>query len=156
IDSGAGGIFLNEQFIRKHNIPVTPLPKTIKVFNVDGTRNKEGLITHCTWLNLQIGEHKIPTRFLITGLGQDDMILGLPWLKQYNPDIDWIQGTMDIQTVQIPKRPLLTIQRNVEMAKAHTWQRNIKTTMEEELEEPDQTNDEENLEDGITLCRMYA
>ena len=49
IDSGAGGTFLDETFARKHNIALTPLPKPIPVYNVDGTRNKQGAITHYTW-----------------------------------------------------------------------------------------------------------
>ena len=55
IDSGAGGTFLNERFVRQHGIPVTPLKNPIKVFNVDGTKSKQGQITHCTWLKLRIG-----------------------------------------------------------------------------------------------------
>ena len=37
IDSGAGGNFLDENFVRKNGIPVAPLKRGIKVYNVDGT-----------------------------------------------------------------------------------------------------------------------
>ena len=29
-------------------------------------------------------------------LGSVNMILGLPWLKKFNPNIDWVTGTLDI------------------------------------------------------------
>ena len=48
IDLGAGGTFLNKTFARKHNITLTRLPKPIPVYNVDGTWNKQGAITHYT------------------------------------------------------------------------------------------------------------
>ncbi|KAI5115150.1 hypothetical protein M0805_003009 [Coniferiporia weirii] len=39
------------------------------------------------------------TTFLITLLGKEDIILGLPWLKCHNPTIDWTTGTMSISKV---------------------------------------------------------
>ena len=96
IDSGAGGTFLDKRFALENKIALTPLDKPIKVFNVDGTKNKAGTIEHCIWLKIQIGKRQISTRFLVTGLGKDRIILGLPWLKEYNPKIDWNQGTIEI------------------------------------------------------------
>ena len=82
VDSGAGGIFLDKKFALENKIALTPLDKPILVYNVDGTENNTGTIKHCVWLKIQIGHAKINTRFLVMGLGQDRMILGLPWLKQ--------------------------------------------------------------------------
>jgi len=31
---------------------------------------------------------------LVTRLGQEKAILGLPWLRKINPDIDWSKGTL--------------------------------------------------------------
>jgi len=31
---------------------------------------------------------------LVTGLGKQEIILGLPWLKEENPDINWRKGTL--------------------------------------------------------------
>ena len=57
------------------------------------------------------------TRFLVTDIGKEDMILGLPWLKQYNPVIDWDKGTMDISNVKLSKTFGEVFQRSVELSR---------------------------------------
>ncbi|ESK81897.1 pro-pol protein [Moniliophthora roreri MCA 2997] len=34
---------------------------------------------------------------LVTDLGPEEVILGLPWLRKVNPDIDWRAGLMNIK-----------------------------------------------------------
>ena len=97
IDSGADGQFINTKFAIKHRIPMTPLPRPIPVLNVDGTPNHQGIITHFTWRWIQMGSKQFTCRFLVTSLGKEDIILGLPWLKRYNPSIDWQNKTLTIQ-----------------------------------------------------------
>jgi len=89
IDSGAGGTFIDKRFTQQNWITLILIEKPIQAFNMDGTKNNTGTIEHCAWLKIQMGKKKISTRFLATGLGKEKMILGLPWLKQYNPKIDW-------------------------------------------------------------------
>ena len=38
------------------------------------------------------------TKFLVSGLGNKTIILGLPWLQQHNPDIDWEKGMFEFRT----------------------------------------------------------
>ena len=101
IDSGAGGTFINKKFAQQNGIALIPIEKLIQAFNMDWTKNNTGTIEHCTWLKIQIRKKKISTRFLATGLGEEKMILGLPWLKQYNPKINWNTGTIDINSIQV-------------------------------------------------------
>ena len=35
--------------------------------------------------------------FDILPLGRDEAVLGMPWLQEYNPRIDWITGQVDIR-----------------------------------------------------------
>ena len=42
--------------------------------------------------------------FLVTDLGPEDIILGLPWLRNVNPNIDWQAGTMDIGEETDPEK----------------------------------------------------
>lgn len=89
IDSGAEGIFLDRKFAAANKIPRQELSGTVPVYNVDGTENSSGGITHITALEMQAQTHKENLRFYITDLGGSDVILGLPWLEKHNPDIDW-------------------------------------------------------------------
>jgi hypothetical protein len=34
-------------------------------------------------------------KFLVTNLGEDEIILGYPWLAAFQPKIDWKQATLD-------------------------------------------------------------
>ncbi|ESK81639.1 hypothetical protein Moror_3253 [Moniliophthora roreri MCA 2997] len=43
---------------------------------------------------------------MISGIGDEDMILGLPWLRYHNPTIDWETGEM-----QFPPRRKIQIKR---------------------------------------------
>ena len=54
IDSGAGGMFVDEQFARDNDIALTPLINHIPVYNINGTQNKQGVITHYAWRELSI------------------------------------------------------------------------------------------------------
>jgi len=94
IDSGAGGVFLDTNFAQTHKLPLHRIKEPLAVFNVDGTRNTQGTITHATTLNLRIADRIIPTEFYITGLGKLDAILGFSWLAKENPMINWKTGTI--------------------------------------------------------------
>ena len=56
---------------------------------MDGTENKKGKITSFVDLELTINGQTNATRLLVTGLGKQRIILGFPWLKKRNPNINW-------------------------------------------------------------------
>jgi hypothetical protein len=96
IDSGATALFVSKCFVQCHHIIYSPLPNTITLHNIDSSKNKAGSLTHFACLTLTIGSWKEPTDFLVTDLGPEDIILGLPWLKKVNSTIDWDSGEMEI------------------------------------------------------------
>ena len=110
------GLFMNQTFIEKNRIPTIPLLKPIIPQNVDGTTNQSGRITHCTWAHIIFDNQQLLTRFLITNTGKSDVLLGLPWLKEHNPTIDWktrrifiLQQTMN-QKLAAATRRMVEIQ----------------------------------------------
>ena len=92
IDCGAQGQFIDQNFVRKHRLKEVPLERKIKVFNVDGTKNKKGTIRHKVILTFRSKGREFKEEFLVTGLGRQDIILGHPWLKTYNPIVNWRTG----------------------------------------------------------------
>ena len=94
IDSGAGGIFIDSTYQEKLKLPKYPLDRPIIVHNVDGTRNSKGFITDYTKLELDINGRQGTVIAHITGLGKQNIILGFPWLQEWNPDIDWEMGSL--------------------------------------------------------------
>ena len=109
IDCGAQGEFIDKDFAEKNGFPLARLEKPIIARNVDGTPNKRGTITHYTWANLQVDNVATKERLLAVGLGKENIILGLPWLKRINPDIDWVKGTLRIGERRGERRTLSAI-----------------------------------------------
>jgi hypothetical protein len=95
IDCGAEGTFINQNFVRANRIPVTRLKKPIEVFNVDGTPNKKGEITQYTRLKVTVKGRKRRILFLVTSLGKESVIFGMPWFQKENPLIDWELRTLE-------------------------------------------------------------
>jgi hypothetical protein len=89
IDSGAGGKFIDQNYARKAGFKILPLSQPLKALNVDGTENKQGTIRGYVNLQMEINDRRFPIRLLVTGLGKERIILGLPWLHEQNPDINW-------------------------------------------------------------------
>ncbi len=92
IDSGAEGKFVNGTIVKWKN--VIHLKKPITVRNVDGTHNEMGKIRYKTKICYNMKRNQFEDWFYVTKLGDQKVILGLPWLKQVNPDIDWSTGTV--------------------------------------------------------------
>ena len=54
-----------------------------------------------------IGKQEFDDWFYITSLGDQQIIFGMPWLKDNNPDIDWKKGIMKFVNWSLDKdRPL--------------------------------------------------
>ena len=63
-----------------------------------GKESSFGRVTHETpKTSLTINEHTEYITLDITDTGQDEIILGLPWLRQHNPTIDWTTGKLRFQ-----------------------------------------------------------
>ena len=89
VDSGVMDNFINTKILKRLKIGRLRLhmPKTI--WNIDGTHNKAGTITECMDLQVRVGDWKEQMWFLITDLGEDEIVLGYPWLAAFQPKIDW-------------------------------------------------------------------
>jgi hypothetical protein len=104
--------FMDQATVKKLKLGTKKLKYQIPVRNIDGTNNKAGHITDYIDLIIVQGTRKIPTKFYITNLGGDRAILGYPWLRDFNPDIDWPTGKLrgpqiEIQTLFYSRFPTL-------------------------------------------------
>ena len=111
IDSGAGGKFIDQNYVKSIGLKTQLLDEPMIARNVDGTENKRGRITSFVELDLTINGRTINTTLLITGLGKQKIILGFPWLNEHNPDIDWKTGKFTWQTANRGQRRPLKIKR---------------------------------------------
>jgi hypothetical protein len=54
VNSGTGGIFMDQNYAQKHGFNLTKLEYPIMARNVDGTKNKQGTIRYYTDLDIQV------------------------------------------------------------------------------------------------------
>ena len=79
------------------------LPKPIIANNVDGTTNAKGTIQWKAHTDVLFKEKTEKLKLMVLSLGRRQIILGMPWLKKWNPTIDWKRNMMTL-----PKNPLTT------------------------------------------------
>ena len=114
IDSGARGDFLHQDFANKHRIDLLPLDTLIIPRNIDRTLNIGGKITHYIYINILLNDQRIGTKLLVTNIGKNNLILGLPWLKKKNPQIDWKTGRMELTKLTHKEQIAAAIRRDRE------------------------------------------
>ncbi len=89
VDSGATDCFMSPTTVKRMGLGKQPLERPRKIWNIDNTENKDGSITHFVDLQVQTrGIHK-NMRFLITNIGNEEIVLGYPWLVAYEPRFSW-------------------------------------------------------------------
>jgi hypothetical protein len=65
-----------------------------KVMNADSSQNAAGMLTHYCELWVRQGNKEQVQTFFITNLGMDHIILGYPWFRDFNPQIDWAKRVL--------------------------------------------------------------
>ena len=96
IDCSATGSFINLELIVLAKFPLQRLDRQVKVYNVDGTTNSKGNIVWETNVNLQFPKHQENVKLMVLNLGRKQIILGMPWLRKWNPITDWVRKRVSI------------------------------------------------------------
>lgn len=58
VDSGATGMFVDEQFVKEQGWNLDEVSRPIPIFNIDGTLNASGNVKHTIDLVLEIQGHR--------------------------------------------------------------------------------------------------
>jgi hypothetical protein len=132
LDSGATDNFISPLIVNRFNIQTYRLPKLKIVRNVDGSKNSIGPMTNAVNLEVHYHNYKIPLYFYVINLGDDSMLLGMPFLATYNPEINWQTGTFSGDVIALTND-------------AHLWSSNQHKTYDPEQEE-EYSDDEDDLD----------
>jgi len=92
LDSGAMGLVMSSEFVRKQGFKLKKLERLMNVRNVDGSLNKERPIEHTVKVNIYYQEYRERTEIDVIRGQKWMVILGMPWLARHNPEIDWRTG----------------------------------------------------------------
>ena len=104
LDSGAGGTFIDQNYTRKMNYELMKMEKPVKAYNVNRTENKKGTIKYFVSLEFSLKGKDFKEWLYVTGLRKQKVILGFPWLKKNNLEINWQTGKLEWQTDNKPKQ----------------------------------------------------
>jgi hypothetical protein len=91
IDSGATANFISRRYVQTHNLAVSAHGQSATVSFPDGSTAQTSSTVIAT---LRFKNFKFQAELWVVDAPNYDVILGFPWLQQYNPDIDWSTLTM--------------------------------------------------------------
>jgi hypothetical protein len=89
LDCGAAGLFIDGNFMKMKNLMTRKLSQPVNVYNVDGTPNEAGKVSEVWKTVLRYRDHSEHAIFVVTCLGKQNIILGLDWLHEHNPEVNW-------------------------------------------------------------------
>jgi hypothetical protein len=95
LDSGATGNFVSSAFVAEHNINTSPLPTQDTVLLADGSVQKTSALVRGA--AVKVDSYIDQLDFVALPLSGYDAIIGMPWLDQYNPSIDWRKRRLRFQ-----------------------------------------------------------
>ena len=101
LDSGATENFMDHLMIRRLGIGTRKLPVPRRIFNMDRTENIAGQLTKFCTLRVRKGDQNHLQTFYVTSLSADHMILSYPWLRTFNPQVNWEKGRILGPEIQI-------------------------------------------------------
>src|SRR4051794_12252456 len=86
IDSGSMGDFISQQCVERFGLAVRDIEATpIRFGNGSLGESNKIVLAAC----LKLPEHEESINLRVVSLPHHDIILGLPWLKKWNPRINW-------------------------------------------------------------------
>jgi hypothetical protein len=93
VDSGVIGNYINPGFIKKLGLlgKVKAVPEPITGLNGENLGTLL-IITKSGTVPMVVLGHIKCLNFNIVPMGQYDVVLGIPWLKNHNPVINWKTG----------------------------------------------------------------
>jgi hypothetical protein len=95
VDSGATNNFMHPAFAKRMGLGLQSLPNPKKIFNINNTTNKSGMITHFLDLNVCTNGTTKEMQFLVTDIGNEEVLLGYPWLATFEPKFNWRSVVID-------------------------------------------------------------
>jgi hypothetical protein len=127
VDSGATDNFMHPAFAKQMGLGLQILPHPKKIFNIDNTTNKSGMITHFLDLNIRTNGIDKEMPFLVMDIGHEEVLLGYPWLATFEPKFNWRSAVIDKHVL-----PIIISSINPRMTRN---QPTIATTLSEETKQ---------------------
>ena len=93
VDSGSCASHIGDAFSKQHSLPRSAKPVPIPIFTIDNQPLVSGLLTHDMITQLKVHDHTKTIWLGIVSMPYP-ILLGLDWLRQHNPAIDWMRSQL--------------------------------------------------------------
>ena len=101
LDTGATESFIDHKTVIRLCLGTQKLAVPRPVYNVNGSANQHGTITHVTHLLVTQGHKKQSVPFYVTNLGQDRFIFRYPRCQDFKPNIDWENSMLNGPKIKV-------------------------------------------------------
>ena len=139
VDCGADGLFIDPDYVRDNQIPTKKLSVPIPVYNVDGSPNLAGMVKEVADLVVRYKDHSERALFAVTKIGKQTILFGYPWLKNHNPEINWV--TKEVKMSRCPSK-CITCHRE-EKVERKKRRRDVKLETSKGIPDLEETQDED-------------
>jgi hypothetical protein len=116
--------FIHPKVVEQLQLKKVELPKPQKVKNVDGTLNQSGEVTEGVILVIKYNGKPQKHLFYVANIGEDNLILGYPFLEAVNPEINWkegiVEGTIILLTAKSHQEQLMGNTQPIWLARTTT------------------------------------
>jgi reverse transcriptase-like protein/integrase-like protein/chromodomain-containing protein/aspartyl protease len=106
LDSGAMGNYISPRVVNRYRLPWTQKEEPYALHNIEGEAfdyNNGTIDMEIDHLDISIQKHKEKVSFDVMDISEHDLVLGLPWLKESNPLINWRTGQLQWNETAIPQ-----------------------------------------------------
>jgi hypothetical protein len=86
LDCGSSRELMNKDFVEKHGLKTEPMEHPVMLEYMDGRQSER--ITRMTVQTFVMKGKKIRVEYLVCNIAEE-AVLGLNWLQEHNPDINW-------------------------------------------------------------------
>lgn len=106
IDSGAAADFLSESYAQDWVLVLNEKEHPYPLVTADGTAigSNQGMVKYETTVTMEVLGQVCKRTFDVTNIGDTDIILGLPWLQDTKPHIDWSTLNLSLPRDRYPAR----------------------------------------------------
>ena len=100
LDPGATSHFISHKYVTKHKLPISKSKHKIQIQLADGTQQ---ISNHIVKVKVNFGsKYSEYISFVVLPIPSYDAIVGMPWLENNNPIIDWKNKSVKVYGKYIP------------------------------------------------------
>ncbi|GLB42514.1 hypothetical protein LshimejAT787_1105290 [Lyophyllum shimeji] len=95
IDCGSSDSHIGDAFATRHSLTRIPKPSPIPIYTIDDRPLTSGLLTHDVITQLKVCDHSERIQLGVVSMPYP-VLLGLKWLRQHNPSVNWTRGHLTL------------------------------------------------------------